>query len=75
MKNTGKLVVYSDKLLNLNGPGVIVDDICVTHECNRVVASGSYDAKPLHHSVLHQSLGVFFQGLDGDVLSAENTPK
>ena len=45
----------------------------VTYKCYRVIAPGSYDTKPLHHSVLHQSLSVRLQGLDGDVLEAENT--
>lgn len=43
----------------------------VTYKCYRVVASGSYNTKPLHHSVLHQSLSVRLQSLDGDILGAE----
>lgn len=42
-----------------------------THEGHGVVAPGSYDAEPLHHSVLHQSLGIRLQGLDGYVLNQE----
>lgn len=45
----------------------------VTYKCYRVVAPGSYDTKPLHHSVLHQSLSVRLQSLDGDVLGSEKT--
>lgn len=43
----------------------------VTHKGYGVVASGSYDTEPLHHSVLHQSLGVRLQSLDGDVLGTD----
>lgn len=69
--DTGKPRVGSDKWQNASGLGVMAEK-SVTHECDRVVASGSDDAQPLHHCVLHQSLGVRLQDLDGDVLRAEN---
>lgn len=43
--------IRDDRTLVLNGA-------IVTYKCYRVVASGSYNTEPLHHSVLHQSLSV-----------------
>lgn len=54
---------------------ILLNVTVVTYRCYRVVAPGSYNTKPLHHSVLHQSLSVRLQGLDGDVLGTEtHTP-
>lgn len=43
--------IRDDRTLVLNGA-------VVTYKCYRVIASGSYNTEPLHHSVLHQSLSV-----------------
>lgn len=43
----------------------------MTYKCYWVIASGSYNTKPLHHSVLHQGLSIRFQSLDGDVLDTK----
>lgn len=50
---------------------IVLNVTLMTYKCYRVVAPGSYNTKPLHHSVLYQSLSVRLQGLDGDVLRTE----